>query len=174
MLMSDSDAVDLALGLLRVVLGGMIVAHGWNHLFGGGRLEGTSSWFASMGLKPGRLHALVASVTELVAGSLLIVGLATPIACAGLLGVAVVAWVVAHRNNGFFIFRPGQGWEYVMVISAAALAVATLGPGGWSLDNALDLSFSPSAGLLTCATLGLGGAGLLLAVFWRPDPGAGD
>jgi putative oxidoreductase len=101
--------VNLALLLLRAGVGAMILAHGWNHLFGGGGLEGTAGWFASMGLRPGKLHALMASVTELAAGVLLIVGLFTPLAAGALLGVMLVAWITAHRTNGFFIFRPGQG-----------------------------------------------------------------
>lgn len=166
--MSDADAVDLALTLLRVALGAMIIAHAWNHVFGGGRIAGTGRWFASMGLRPGRLHAVLASTTELLAGGLLIVGFLTPVACAGILGIMVVAWVIAHARNGFFIFRPGQGWEYVMVVSVVSLGLATLGPGEWSLDHALDVAWSPLAGLVWCAALGLGGAGALLALFWRP------
>ena len=41
----------------------------------------------------------------------------------------VVAWVINHLKNGFFIFRPGEGWEYVMTLTALGLVVATLGPG---------------------------------------------
>jgi putative oxidoreductase len=166
--LTSSDAVDLVLALLRVVVGGMIIAHGWNHLFGGGKLEGTASWFASMGLRPGRLHATLATATEFGAGTLLILGLLTPLAAAGVLGVMLVAWITAHRTNGFFIFRPGQGWEYVMVVSAVALAIGTLGAGGWSLDEVLGLAASGWWGFVVTAVVGIGGAALLLAVFWRP------
>jgi len=164
----DVDAVNLALAVLRVCVGGMILAHGWNHLFGPGGLEGTASWFASIGLRPGRLHALLASVTELAAGVLLIAGLAMPFAAGALAGVMVVAWVTAHRTNGFFIFRPGQGWEYVMIVTVVALALGTLGGGEWSLDGVWDLGLSGWWPLVVTAALGGGGAGLLLAVFWRP------
>lgn len=162
------DAVNVALTVLRVVVGGMILAHGWNHLFGAGGVEGTASWFASIGLRPGRLHAWMASVTELAAGVLLIAGLAVPFAAGALAGVMVVAWVTAHRANGFFIFRPGQGWEYVMVVTAVALAIGTLGAGAWSLDGVWDLTLSGWWPLVITAALGGGGSALLLAVFWRP------
>jgi putative oxidoreductase len=164
----DVSAVNLALLVLRVCVGGMILAHGWNHLFGPGGVEGTASWFSSIGLRPGRLHAVLASVTELVAGVLLIAGLAVPLAAGALAGVMVVAWVTAHRTNGFFIFRPGQGWEYVMVVTVVALAIGTLGAGEWSLDGVWGLGLSGWWPLVVTAAVGFGGSAGLLAVFWRP------
>lgn len=167
--LADPKAVDLALLVLRLTCGLMIMAHGYNHIFGGGKIQGTAGWFASMGMKPGILHAWLASVTELGAGLLLIAGLLTPLASAGLLSVMVVAWITAHRTNGFFIFKPGQGWEYVMFISFTALALGTIGAGEWSLDHALKLTmFDGWTGFLVTALAGYGGALALLAVFWRP------
>lgn len=166
------DAVNLALTLLRVAVGAMIIAHGWNHLFGGGGLAGTAGWFDSLGLRPGKLHALMASIVELVAGVLLILGLFTPFAAGALLGVMVVAWITAHRSNGFFIFAPGQGWEYVMVVSVVAVAIGTVGPGQWSLDHAFDLSMSGWWPMVVTVVVGLGGSLGLLAVFWRPGRSA--
>jgi DoxX len=71
-------SVDIASLILRLAVGLTIVAHGWNHAFGGGRIPGTARWFESIGLRPGRLHALMATGTELGAGALLAVGLLTP------------------------------------------------------------------------------------------------
>jgi putative oxidoreductase len=164
----SGDAVNLALALLRAGVGAMIIAHGWNHLFGGGGLAGTAGWFNSLGLRPGRLHALMASVVELVAGVLLLLGLFVPFAAGAVLGVMVVAWITAHRSNGFFIFAPGQGWEYVMVVSVVAVAIGTVGPGQWSLDHAFDLSMSGWWPMVVTVVVGLGGSLGLLAVFWRP------
>jgi putative oxidoreductase len=164
----DQSATDAALLLLRVTTGAVIIAHGYNHIFGGGRIQGTAGWFASMGLRPGWLHAWMASITELGAGLLLILGLATPFGAAGVLGVMVVAWITAHRTNGFFIFKPGQGWEYVMVLSVVALCLGALGPGGWSVDGALGNHTGGWVGAAVTAVLGIGGALLLLAACWRP------
>jgi putative oxidoreductase len=164
----SGDAVNLALALLRASVGAMIIAHGWNHLFGGGGLAGTTRWFNSLGLRPGRLHALMASVVELVAGVLLLLGLFVPFAAGAVMGVMVVAWITAHRSNGFFIFAPGQGWEYVMVVSVVAVAIGTVGPGQWSLDHAFDLSMSGWWPMVVTVVVGLGGSLGLLAVFWRP------
>ena len=81
-----------------------------------------------------------------------------------------VAWIINHRGNGFFIFRPGEGWEYVMILLLCGLTIGTIGPGGWSLDAALDLDddLVGWTGLLVSGAAGGGGALLLLAVFWRP------
>jgi putative oxidoreductase len=166
------DQVNLALLVLRVVTGLMIIAHGVNHIWRGGKIQGTGRWFASMGMKPGILHAWLASITELTCGTLLLLGLLTPLAAGGVLGVMLVAWVTAHRNNGFFIFRPGQGWEYVAYISFTCVAIGTLGAGDWSLDNAFDITFNDWAGFITTLVAGVGGAATLLAVFYRPEPEA--
>jgi putative oxidoreductase len=166
---SDLDAVDLALLILRVALGTVFIAHGYNHVFGGGKIAGTARWFESLGMRRGVLHAWTASLTELGAGALLILGVLTPLACAGIVGTMGVAWITTHLRNGFFIFRPGEGYEYVMTLSLAALALAGLGAGEWSLDNAFDI-FQPGGwlGLAVAAVAGGGGAAVLLAAFWRP------
>jgi putative oxidoreductase len=164
----DPTGLNIGLLILRVVIGLTIIAHGYNHLWGGGKIEGTAGWFASMGLRPGILHAWTASIVELVAGVLLILGLLNPFAAAGIVGITVVAGITAHRGNGFFIFKPGQGWEYVLVLGAATLALGPMGPGQWSIDQVLGLDLSGWAGLAITAIGGIGGAFLLLAVFWRP------
>src|SRR3546814_8136424 len=91
-------------------------------------------------MKPGLLHAWLASVTEIVGGALLILGLLTPLGGAATIGVMAVAGITNHRGNGFFIFRPGEGWEYVLTLAIAGFAIAVIGPGEWSLDDAFDLT----------------------------------
>jgi putative oxidoreductase len=172
--MSDVDALNLALLVLRLAVGAVMLAHGLNHIFGGGKIAGTGRWFESLGMRPGPLHAWLASITEVVAGVLLILGLLTPLAAAGVVGVMLVAWITNHRGNGFFIFRPGEGWEYVMTLTALGVALGALGPGEWSLDHAMDLTdLAGTSGLLIAVLAGGGGAAALLAVFWRPPAGDG-
>jgi putative oxidoreductase len=166
------DQWNLALLILRVVTGLMIIAHGYNHIFRGGKIHGTGRWFASLGMKPGLLHAWLASATELSCGVLLLLGLLTPIAAGGVLGVMLVAWITAHRKNGFFIFRPGQGWEYVAYIAFVCIAIGTFGAGEWSLDDAFDITYSDWMGLIATLVTGVGGAAVLLGVFYRPEPEA--
>jgi putative oxidoreductase len=162
------NGVDLAGLLLRLIVGGTIAAHGWNHAFGGGGLAGTAGWFDSIGIKPGRVHALLATLTELGAGLLLILGLLTPLAAAGVVGTMVVALVANHIRNGFFIFRPGEGYEYVLMIIVVACALAALGAGSWSIDNAIGFDLDGWGGLALAAGVGGGGAALLLGTCWRP------
>jgi putative oxidoreductase len=168
--MSDLDSINLALLLLRCAVGAVMLAHGINHIFGGGKIAGTGRWFQSLGMRPGILHAWVASITEIVGGALLLLGLLTPLGGAAVIGVMLVAWITNHRGNGFFIFRPGEGWEYVMTLTFAGLAIAVVGPGEWSLDNAFDLldDLVGATGLAIAAVAGAGGAAALLAAAWRP------
>jgi putative oxidoreductase len=164
-----ADQINLGLLLLRVAVGVTMLAHGYNHIFGGGKIAGTARWFASLGMKPGKLHAWLASVTELAAGTGLVVGLLTPFAAGALAGVILVAWVTNHRKAGFFVFRrPTEGWEYVMNLTAALFAIACLGPGKWSLDHAIDFEPSGWKGFAIAAVIGVGGTVGLLVTFWRP------
>jgi putative oxidoreductase len=162
------EHVDLGLLVLRLALGLTVAAHGLNKFFGGGRLPGTARWFESMGVRPGRPNAVLAASTEVVAGLGMAAGLFTPLSAAGIVALMLVAIVVSHRNNGFFIFRPGEGWEYCAVLALAAFSVATIGAGEWSLDHALDLDVEGWWGAGIAAGVGVAGAALQLALCYRP------
>jgi putative oxidoreductase len=165
------DGVSAGLLILRVMVGIVMLAHGYNHIFRGGKIAGTGRWFESLGMKPGWLHAWLASLTELGAGTMLVFGFLTPLAAAGVVGVMLVALITNHFKNGFFIFRPGEGYEYVLTLCMVAIAIGALGAGEWSIDYAIDLDWTGWPGLLVAALAGGGGALLLLAVFWRkPAP----
>jgi putative oxidoreductase len=169
--MSADTAADLSLLIFRCALGVVFLAHGYNHVFGGGKIAGTARWFTSLGMRPGILHAWFASLTELGAGALLLAGLLTPLACAGVIGVMLVAWITNHRDKGFFVFhRPVEGYEYVMMLTAAAIGLGGVGPGRWSLDHLIGIFDPPGwIGLAIALIGGFGGAAGLLVTFWRPD-----
>jgi putative oxidoreductase len=160
--------VDIASVILRIAIGATMIAHGYNHAFGGGKLPGTARWFESIGIRPGWAHAAFATLTELGAGTLLMLGLLTPVAAGSVAGTMMVALVAAHRRNGFFIFRPGQGYEYVLNLFLASVALGALGGGRLSLDHAAGLRLDGWGGLVIAAAVGLGGAALLLVTSWRP------
>jgi len=162
--------VDAGLLVLRVAIGIVMVAHGYNHIFRGGKIKGTAGWFESLGMKPGILHAWLASITELGAGLMLIFGIATPLAAAGVVGTMLVALITNHLRNGFFIFRPGEGYEYVLTLILVAIAIGALGAGAWSVDHAVGIGEDLIGwrGLAIAAGLGGGGGLALLAVFYRP------
>jgi putative oxidoreductase len=168
---SDANAVDLVLLALRVGIGFVMFAHGFNHAFRGGKIPGAGRWFASMGMRYGFVQGWLATLTELGSGPLIVAGLLTPLGAAAVVGITFVAFAIHHRKNGFFIFRPGEGYEYVMVLGLAGLALGAVGPGRWSLDQALGLrdDLTGAPGLLLTAALGVGGALLLLAATWRPE-----
>ncbi len=160
---------DTAALVLRVIVGLTLVAHGYNHVWGPGGIKGTAGWFQSMGLRPGIVHAWVSGLVELAAGFGLVVGFLAPFSAGGIIGTMVVAGITAHRNNGFFIFKPGQGYEYVLMIAAVCAAIGILGPGKASLDHAIGIELDGWAGGLIAILLGVGGAALLLATAWRPE-----
>lgn len=162
------DQLNLGLLVLRVVFGLFLAYHGYNKIFGGNGLTGTAAWFGGIGLRWPMWQARIAATTEIGAGLLFAAGLFTPLAAAGMVGVMMVAIVVAHWKVGFFVFKPNQGWEYCASIAVVALVVALVGPGEWSLDHALDLVPSGWAGGLIALVVGAGGALLQLALSYRP------
>ena len=91
------------------------------------------------------LQARLSVVTEVGAGLLFAAGLITPFAAAGMIGVMVVAIWAVHRFNGFLIIK--EGWEYTTRIALVAWAVATVGPGEYSLDHALGIDWTGWTGV---------------------------
>jgi putative oxidoreductase len=170
------SSLNMGLLILRVAVGIVFLAHGLNHIYGGGKIAGTARWFESLGMKPGILHAWMASLVEVAAGAALVLGLFTPIAAAGVVGVMLVAFITNHMKNGFFIFRPGEGYEYVMTLTLVAIAIGTVGPGQWSIDGHIgalqDLWGWPGFGI--AAGAGGLGAAALLGAYWRPEKPAAD
>lgn len=160
--------VEVASLVLRVLLGLTMMAHGYNHVLGPGGINGTARWFGSMGLRPPRLHAMLSGFGELAAGFALIAGLFTPFASAFVVGTMLVAGVIAHRSNGFFVFK--DGYEYVLILAVVALCVALIGAGTLSLDHVFGISrhLDGLVGAVIAGGLGLLGAATLLAAFWRP------
>ena len=159
---------DVALLVVRVFFGLSLAYHGYNKVFGPGGLEGTARWFGSIGMKWPIWQARIAAATEIGSGLLLAVGLATPLAGAGFIGIMLVAIVVAHWANGFFVFKPGQGWEYCASIAVVAWVIATIGAGKYSIDHVIHKDVQNWTGALIAGLLGVGGAISQLAVSYRP------
>jgi putative oxidoreductase len=169
----SSTEFDTIMLILRAVAGVTLFLHGFNKMFRGGRIAGTAGWFESLGMRPGRFHAYAAACTEMGAGAMLVAGLLTPLAAAGLIGIMVVAARTDHRGS-FFMFK--NGWEYVMVLGFLGFGIAALGPGSWSLDDVLGISDDLTRdwrGALISGVLGVATGVGMLVVFHRPAP-AGD
>jgi putative oxidoreductase len=157
--------------VLRAAIGGTMVAHGIKH---GRSLDGTAGWFSSIGFRQPRLQAAASAVVETGAGAAVLAGAATPLAAAAVVGTMAVAARTVHLPNGFFI--TGEGYEYVLNLSAASVALAAIGPGGLSIDGLLgiDERLNPAQRAALAAAVGLGAAAVQLAVFWRPRAAPGD
>jgi putative oxidoreductase len=147
--------------LVRLAIGGTFFVHGTQKLFGwfgGYGPDGTGEFFESLGLRPGRRNALVAGSTEAGSGVLVALGLATPLAAAGLSSVMITALRTAVWKDGI---KPATG-EHEVLLAAAALALTETGPGAPSLDVALGLERRGSA--WAAAALGAGAIGSAIAV----------
>ena len=126
--------------IVRGVVGSLFIGHGTQKLFGsfgGPGLEGTDGMMQALDLRPARRNSLAAGITETAGGALLIAGLATPVAVAGLIGVMTTAVRKVHLANG--PWAANGGWEYNAVLIAALTALAEDGPGDLSLDAATGL-----------------------------------
>ena len=170
---SSAAGLDLGLLVLRLALGPMLVAHGYNKVFGGGGLAGTACWFEGLGLRPGWLHARLAAFTELGAGVLMILGLLTGLASLAFVGLMLVAACTDHRGKGYFIFK--GGWEYVVLVALVAVGIAGAGPGDWSLDRSFGLDLA-GVGWAVAAAVGgaLASAGLLMTFRRQPARALAD
>ena len=141
--------MNIGLLLLRLAVGLTIAAHGAQILFGwcgGPGLDATSQFFETIGFRPGRRHAAMAGLGEVVGGLLLTLGLVTPLGAAAVIIVMIVGIFSVHINKGFF--SQNGGYEYNLLLATAALTIALTGPGSLSLDALLGNSPSGlSAGL---------------------------
>jgi putative oxidoreductase len=117
---------DWGILILRVVLGVILVAHGWPKIK---NIKGTAEWMGQT-FKPGIFWATVVALTEFVGGLCLIFGFLTQVAA---FFVAIEFLVI------IFKVKKGKplvdGFEFDLLILASALILLTLGSGGISLDN---------------------------------------
>ena len=157
--------MDIALFVLRAVVGLFFVGHGAQKLFGsfgGHGLAGTAGFFDSIGMKPGRRNAIAAGTAEFAGGLLFVLGLLTPLAAVLIIATMTVAILTVHAKNGPWV--TDSGWEYNAVLIAASFALAGAGPGEISLDDAIGWmpDISGTGWALGALALGaLGGLGAL-------------
>ena len=153
--------------LLRLAIGPMLIAHGYNKVFGKGGLTGTTGWFESLGLRPAHVHARLAAATEIGAGTLITLGAGSPLPAVAAIGLMTTAARTDHKGKGFFVFK--GGWEYTGVVAAVAAAIAALGPGQFSVDALLGRERRGWRWALAAVLFGVVNSLLLLAVSYRPE-----
>lgn len=134
-------SVDLALLIIRLVVGLTVAAHGAQKMFGwfgGPGLKGLAGWLGSIRLRPAGLWAFLAAASELGGGLLMALGLFGPVGALGVIAAMAVATIAAHWGK-FFITQGGM--EYTLLLILVSLAIVISGPGAYSLDALLNLSF---------------------------------
>ena len=154
--------IAAALLLVRLAVGAVLFFHGTQKLlgwFGGDGLSGATDFFARLGYRPPRVMAVIAAVVETVGGLLLALGWFTEVA-AVLLIASLLNVLLVHVGNGFD--RRRNGFEYEFVLLTCVVAVATAGPGPWSIDALLGVDLP--ALVRGVVGLDLGGAFGLLAI----------
>jgi len=163
-----TDAVTLGTGLLlaRLIVGVLMVAHSGQKLFGwlgGYGLAGTAGFFEQLGFRPGRLFVVTASLSEMLSGILIALGLFGPVGPALLLSVMIVAAGSVHWKNG--LFAGTNGVEVPLLYSTGAVALALTGYGPFSLDAVLgiDHTWTPLLKVVVLAAGAVGGVVNLLA-----------
>lgn len=155
--------MNLALLVLRIVVGLTFSAHGLQKLVGawnGPGIKGFAGMLDQLGVRPGGLHARVVALTETFGGLLIALGLVTTPAAAALIAVMTAAVATVHLKNGFF--GANQGYEFNLALSAALFALAGIGAGAWSLDNAAGIDLAGTWWAVGAAGVGfLGGLGVI-------------
>ncbi len=129
--------------ILRVVLGGVIFAHGAQKLlgwFGGFGFEGTMGFFTQkMGLP--WLIAFLVIIGESIGSLGLIAGLFTRFTAASFVVIMLGAILTVHLPQGFFMNwfgqQQGEGFEYHLLVIAMSVVLAIIGGGKWSLDGVI-------------------------------------
>jgi len=154
--------MDLGLFVARVVFGLLMAAHGAQKLFGwfgGYGFAAVAGFFESLGFRPGRFFAAIASFSELAGGLLIAAGLLGPVGPALVVAVMIVAAGRVHWQNG--LFAGTNGVEVPLLYATGGVALALTGPGRFSLDGLFSIGglWTPAliwAALIVGAIGGLG------------------
>lgn len=157
--------------LLRGTVGGFFIGHGTQKLFGafgGHGLNGTAQYFENaLGMRPGKVHATAAGLGETLGGAGVLLGAETPLASSALIGTMLTAINRVHVKNGPWV--SDGGYEYNVVLIAAAVLLSEIGPGPLSIDRLRGVDRSgPAWGLIALALGAAGAAGAHLLAESRP------
>ena len=125
---------DVGFALMRVVIGGILLVHGWGKLNAG--IAGVSAYMAKLGLLPGVVWAGAAMFLETVGAVCVIIGLFTRFFAAGLAIEMGIAFLVVHFGRGFAVSQ--GGFEYVLLLGIVMFAISLRGGGPYSLDRVID------------------------------------
>ena len=133
---------NVAILLLRVTFGACFIVHGLGKLgvVGPGNMAGFTGWLKSLGVPFPALQARMAMFSELMGGTLLILGLGTRVAAALIFVTMMVAALLGHKGGGYLITNNPPGNEYALNLAALMIVLILLGPGIYSLDYYLFIA----------------------------------
>lgn len=129
-MVSKLQPIGLLIG--RVVLGVVFIAHGWQK-FNENGMAATAEGFEGLGIPAPTLSAYFTVGAEVIGGALLILGALLPLVGLALAGVMLGAMYFVHLDGGFFS-RDG-GYEYVLMLAAASIAIGFSGGGALAVDS---------------------------------------
>lgn len=132
--MNQSSLTTTAITVLRIVLGFLFAAHGWQK-FNEWTIAGTQAAFSQMGIPAAEVAAPVIAVLELAGGIALILGVLTRVVAALLVVDMLGALFLVHAGAG--VYADKGGYELVLLLGAAAFVLALTGAGRVSVDRAL-------------------------------------
>ena len=145
--------IALGLLILRLAVGLIVAGHGAQKLFGWWGGPGMTGWtnaMTRMRIRPPVAWAWMSALAELLGGLAVAAGFLNPVGSFGLIGSMLVAMALVHWPKGFWVSK--GGYEFNLLIIAAAAAVAIAGPGAYSLDGALNVHL-PEPWLLIAGTV---------------------
>ena len=128
--MTDTRWIDRGLLVLRTGVGAVFVAHGLQKLLVLG-VAGVTGFLTQLGVPFPGVNAVLLIATEVGGGLLIATGGFTRLAAAATAFAMVVATLLVHLPNGFFL---PNGYEFTMVLGMASLALVMTGAGRYSLD----------------------------------------
>jgi putative oxidoreductase len=132
-----SAVSEYAEPILRIVLGGVLIPHGCQKLFGlfgGMGFTANAALFDKLGYTPGVFWGTLVGCTELIGGILLVLGLFTRFAAAAVLIFMITA---VHFSSAKGFFWTAGGMEYPILIGICALFFLIRGGGPYSVDRAI-------------------------------------
>ena len=132
--MNQSTLTNTALTLLRIVVGFIFAAHGLQK-FNEFTIAGTQAAVTQMGVPAAQLVAPVVATLEVAGGVALIAGVLARVFAALLALDMLGALFLVHAPAGVFVDK--GGFEFVLALAAASLAIALIGAGRFSADAAL-------------------------------------
>ena len=129
----------LAYPLIRLVVGIMMIPHGYGKLFNDGGIERTAKFFSSISIEPSTFFAWYVGIVEFAGGICVAIGFLTRIFSVQLIGILFVATFVVHFQNGFLWIK--GGYEYPLMWMLIMIAVTFKGGGSISIDRQLPKEF---------------------------------